>query len=105
MRADAGRLRGMAEDSGGRFIDLTSDALPAATDKLLRASTRVVAIESDGATQLVAASIYPSDGTLTVAGELTAPKTRVRVIVMQPDGQRQTLTLAVDSARRSSRAS
>lgn len=105
VRADAGRLRGMAEDSGGRFIDLTSDALPAATDKLLRASTRVVAIESDGATQLVAASIYPSDGTLTVAGELTAPKTRVRVIVMQPDGQRQTLTLAVDSARRSSRAS
>ncbi|MEP7295073.1 MAG: VIT domain-containing protein [Burkholderiales bacterium] len=99
LRADAGRLRGIAEESGGRFIDLTRDAVPAAADALLRATTRVVAIESDGATQLVSGSIYPSDGALTLAGELTAPKTEVRVIVMQPDGRRQTLTLAVDATR------
>jgi len=99
LRADSARLRAIAEGSGGRYIDLTSDAAPAAAEKLLRASTRVVALESDGATQLVAASIHPSDGALTLAGELTEAATQLRVIVMQPDGRRQTLTLAVDAAR------
>ena len=99
VSADAARLRGIAEASGGRFIDLTSDALPAAADKLLRATSRVVVLESEGATQLVAASIYASDGALTIAGELSEPSTRVRIVVMQPDGRRQTLTLNVDAAR------
>jgi hypothetical protein len=98
-RADAARLRGIAEGAGGRFIDLTSDSALAASDKLLRATTRIAAVESDGATQLVAASIYPSDGALTIAGELTEAKTRVRVVVVQPDGRRQTLNLNVDAAR------
>ena len=99
QRADSARLRGIAEESGGRFIDLPSDSVPAASDKLLRAITRVVAIESEGATQLVASSIYPNDGALTFAGELTEAKTSVRVVVSQPDGRRQTFTLAVDAAR------
>lgn len=99
QRADAARLRGIAEGSGGRFIDLTSEAGPAATDMLLRATTRVATLESEGATQLVAASIYPSDAVLAIAGELTEAKARVRVVVTQPDGRRQTLSLNVEAAR------
>lgn len=99
LRTDGARLRGIAERSGGRYIDLTSDAARAASEKLLRATTRVVAVESEGATQLVVASIYPSDGALTIAGELIEPRADVRVVVVQPDGRRQTLTLAVDAAR------
>jgi len=45
QRADGARLRSIAESSGGRFIDLTSDSTPAAAEKLLRATTRVIAIE------------------------------------------------------------
>ena len=99
QRADNARLRSIAEGSGGRSIDLTIDTPQAASAKLLRATSRVVAIESDGAKQLVAASIYPTDGALTLAGELNDTKTDVRVIVAQPDGRRQTLTLTVDAAR------
>jgi hypothetical protein len=99
LRNDAARLRGIAEASGGRFIDLMSDRIATASDQLLRATTRVVAIESAGATQLVASSIYPSDAALTVAGELTDNATQVRVVVVQPGGRRQTLTLNVDAAR------
>jgi hypothetical protein len=99
LRADAARLRGIAEASGGRYIDLTNGDVAAAADQLLHATTHVVAIESAGATQLVAASIYASDGALTVAGELTDHATPVRVVVAQPGGRRQTLTLNVDAAR------
>ena len=96
-RADGARLRGIAEASAGRYIDLTTETAANASEQLLRATTRVAAIESEGATQVVAASIYPSDGVLTIAGELTEAKAGVRVVVVQPDGRRQTLTLNADA--------
>ena len=98
-RSDAARLRSIAEGSGGRVIDLAADGVAASAAQLLQATTRVVAIESNGATQLVAASIYAGDGALTLAGQLTEPSTQVRVSVQQPDGRRHTYTLAVDAAR------
>jgi Ca-activated chloride channel homolog len=99
LRTDGARLRDIAERSGGRYIDLLGNSPQAASEKLLRATTRVIAIEADGATQLVAASIYPNDGALTLAGELTQATATVRVVVQQPDGRRQTLALAVNAAR------
>jgi len=98
-RADHARLRGIAERSGGRYIDLTAEPASSASAKLLRASTRIVALEADGATQPVAASIHPNDGTLTLAGELTQSKGSVRAIVVHPDGRRQTIALDVDATR------
>ena len=99
QRIDSARLRDIAERSGGRYIDLLSNSPRAASEKLLRATTRAIAIEADGATQLVAASIYPNDAVLTLAGELTQAIASVRVIVQQPDGRQQTLSLAVNAAR------
>jgi Ca-activated chloride channel homolog len=98
-RADAARLRDIAARSGGRYVDLTSVSAVPAAEALLRTTTRIDALESDGATQLVAASIYPRDGALTLAGELTESATTIRVLLVQPDGRRRTLTLPVDSAR------
>ena len=99
VRADAARLRAIAEGSGGRYIDLQRADARSAASALLTASSRVVAIESDGATRLVAASPYPSDGSLTLAGELTEPSTRVRATLQHPGGRREALELRVDSAR------
>ncbi len=96
-RADTARLRGLAEASGGRVIDLLAQSTAAASTQLLRATTRVLSLEADGATQLVAASIHPSEGALTLAGQLTQPSARLRVTVQQPDGRRQTLSLAIDA--------
>ena len=99
QRNDGARLRGIAEGSGGRYIDLTAETAAQGAERLLNATTRVVALESAGASQLVASSIYPNDGALTLAGELTENRSSVRVVVAQPDGRRQTLMLAVDAAR------
>ena len=98
-RIDSARLRDIAERSGGRYIDLLSHSPRAASEKLLRATTRVIAVEADGATQLIAASIYPNDDALTLAGELTQAIAMVRVIVQQPDGRQQTLSLTVHADR------
>ena len=99
LRADSARLRSIAEGSDGRFIDLAGDGVAVAATQLLSATTRVVAIESNGATELVASAVYAEGGAVTLAGRLTDAKTTVRVVVAQPDGRRQTLTLPVDAAR------
>ena len=103
VRHDAPRLRAVAEGSGGRFIDLTSDSTAAAASKLLNARTRVVALESNGVgsntQQLIAASPYDADGSLTLAGELTETRAAVRVTLQHPNGRRETLTVRVDADR------
>jgi Ca-activated chloride channel homolog len=98
-RNDAARLRGIAEASGGRFIDLLQSDAPAAAAALLSASTRVVVLAAAGATQLVAATPYPSDGSVMVAGERTAPNARLTVTLQHPSGQRETVQLPIDSAQ------
>ena len=98
-RTDASRLRAIAEGSGGRFIDLLNDSAAAAASKLLNARSRVVAVESNGAAQLITASPYDADGSLTIAGELTEARASIRVTVQHPNGRREMLTLRVDSER------
>jgi Ca-activated chloride channel homolog len=99
-RNDAARLRGIAEASGGRFIDLLQDGARASAAALLNASTRVVAIAAEGGAQLVAASVYPSDGGVTIAGELSAPNARLMLTLQHPGGRRETVELPLDDARR-----
>jgi Ca-activated chloride channel homolog len=100
-RNDAARLRGISEASGGRFIDLLQDSAQASSAALLSASTRVVVIAAAGGTQLVAASVYPSDGSVTVAGELTAPNARLTVTLQHPGGRQETIELPLGNARHS----
>jgi tetratricopeptide (TPR) repeat protein len=99
VRHDAGRLRSIAETSGGRHVDLLQGDAAQAAARLLSASTRVVALESDGAAQLVAASPYADEGSLTLAGELTETKARVQITLMHPSGKRQVISLDLDGQR------
>lgn len=98
-RQDATRLRAIGEASGGRFIDLLGEAPVLAAARLLETSTRIVSIESDGATQLIAEHRSELDGHLRIAGELTETRAEVRVVLAQPDGRRQTVRLAIDDGR------
>ena len=64
-------LTHLAEDSGGRFIDLLADSAREAERKLLFATTRVSILSADGARELVMRSPYPQQGRIEVAGQLT----------------------------------
>jgi hypothetical protein len=67
-RADPTTLRHIAESSGGRLVDLLSDTPAAAVKKLLSDPTRVVSLSASGASQLVAASPFPHNGIVRLAG-------------------------------------
>lgn len=93
LRSDSARLRGLADASGGAFIDLLAGDAEAARTRLLERSTRLVRLTSNAATRLVAESATPEDGWLTLAGELTEPQGVLRVALEHPDGTRQDLEL------------
>lgn len=103
-RADATRLRSLAEARGGALIDLLGGDGPStgkAVSLLLEQPTRLVRMESNGARQLVAASMRPQDGWLTIAGELTERRTVLRLELEHPGGganQRIELPLQADPA-------
>ena len=94
-KTDPALLRRIAEDSGGRYIDLLADAAPEAAHKLLFAATRVTALGATGATELVMRSPYPQRGRIEVAGQLTAASTRLRVTVQHPGGKPETIEVPV----------
>ncbi len=103
-RADATRLRSLAEARGGALIDLLGGDGPSAgkaVSLLLEQPTRLVRMASNGARHLVAASMRPQDGWLTVAGELTERRAVLRLELEHPGGganQRIELPLQADPA-------
>ena len=88
-------LTHIAEDSGGRFIDLIADTAREAERKLLFATTRVTALSADGARELVLRSPYPHQGRIEVAGQMTEPSTRLRVSIAHPGAKPFTLDVPV----------
>jgi len=96
LRADAQRLRAVAEASGGAFIDLAALNPVEAAARLLDQPLRLVRTESNGARRLVAASMLADDGWLTLAGELTEADTRVRLTLESAKGQRQVQELRIE---------
>jgi Ca-activated chloride channel homolog len=98
-RIDSARLRDIGERSGGRFIDLMQQDTAAAAASLLSEASYIVAIESNGATQLVAASPFATGDRVVIGGELTAARSTVRVRVQDPGGRQRTVELAIDAGR------
>ena len=86
--ADVAALRAAAEASGGEAIDLASIEVAEALDRLTTRSARVVALDGDDVTELVAASRGTADGRVLVAGVLTRPTGRLRVQLERADGRR-----------------
>ena len=94
-KSDPTFLTHLAEDSGGRFIDLLADSAREAERKLLFATTRVSILSADGARELVMRSPYPQQGRIEVAGQLTEASTRVRLTIAHPSAKPVTLEVPV----------
>ena len=82
--ADGARLSALAEARGGRLVQWQGRAgLDAATDALLGAGTRIVALEGEGIEDLQPQTWYVEGGLLRVAGRLTESTATVRVTVSE----------------------
>ena len=90
-------LRQVAERSGGRYIDLTTDTTPTALRKLLARTTRVADVTADGATQIVLASPHPERGRIRIAGELIRPDANLSLKLEHPGGRMTSMRLKIDS--------
>ena len=101
LRNDPARLRGIAEASGGAFIDLLALNPAEARAALLERGTRLLRMASNEARHLAAASSIPDEGWLTwltLAGELSERQAHVQLTLERADGERQPLELVVDAA-------
>ncbi len=96
VSADVGRLRQVAEKSGGAFVDLLRTPVPAAVAGLTTVGSRLVALRSNGAHDLVASALDPETGRLAVAGILSEPATVIELEWRTPKGaaERQQVKLA-----------
>jgi len=101
-RSDGAALRYAAERSGGRFIDVLANTAADAADALLTETTRIVAFEADHATELVAASPFPAQRRIAIAGMMDGPSAAVRVILAHPGGERQVVRVSIDADRNAS---
>jgi Flp pilus assembly protein TadD len=98
-RSDATALRHLAERSGGRFIDLVANDPAEAADALLTRTTRMVRLEGDGATDLIAASPFLVNGRFMVAGVLTDVRGSLRMTIEHPGGTHQLIRVPVVARR------
>ncbi|MCL2012541.1 MAG: tetratricopeptide repeat protein [Cystobacterineae bacterium] len=97
--ADLNRLRFVADNSGGVFVDLMSMEPEEAARSLREASPRVVALRAVGAKELVRSWSASASGGLAVAGILTAPSTDMEVEWLLPDGKREKQSFKVETTK------
>lgn len=99
--ADNQSLRALAEQNGGRLIDLNSQTPQQAVNSLLDRAPRLLSMQSNGARDLVSASnVVDADG-LTIAGILTEPKTSLRLTILATDGSRRDINVPIDNQHQS----
>ncbi|MGE5504642.1 MAG: DUF2135 domain-containing protein [Actinomycetota bacterium] len=85
VQADAGRLRHLAEKTGGQYLDLTVLSSEQALADLTTIRPHLAALGGDGVEDLVAASIHPEGGRLVLAG-IVAKHSTAAVTVETVDG-------------------
>ncbi|TAN63495.1 MAG: DUF2135 domain-containing protein, partial [Magnetospirillum sp.] len=71
LGGDANRLRHLAEDAKGKYLDLTRLSPQQALAELTSVGPRIVGLSAEGADQLVSGSVYPESGRVVLAGHLT----------------------------------
>lgn len=79
LRSDAGRLRHIAGNSGGRFVDLLAVPEAEAERSLLGDGVHLDDLSGKGVASLLAASPHPENGRLLVAGVLDAAEGELRL--------------------------
>jgi hypothetical protein len=97
--SNARRLRGLAESSQGRYLDLSTLSMTEAVKELNLRRGRIVALSGQGAEQLVSESIYPQSGRLRLAGRLTQDTADITLTLESPSGRRTQRKLHVDAAK------
>ena len=98
-RADTARLRALAQARGGRLVELTAPAdLPRAEAELLRDGPRLRSLDATGARDVVAASVFPRGGVLSLAGRLDAAGGEL-VLGLEEGGRVRELRLPLGEAR------
>ena len=93
--ADAGRLRHLAETSGGAFVDLTTMATAEALTALRSVRPQLVGWQSFGAVDLVTSARSLAAGHIAIAGVVTEATTDVELEWRLPSGQHQKQKLAI----------
>lgn len=89
VMADVPRLRAMAENSGGRLIDLLASTPAQAVNELTQRCPRLLGLHSNGAKDLLSASIYTEVKLIKIAGILTEPKASIELDWLNVQGQHQ----------------
>lgn len=99
---NAERLRGLAESSGGQYLDLGAmgeeQALADALDELLLIRPVFHTAHVSGIEDLAAPSLYPRRGRLTLAGRLTRAGATLNYSLRLPDGRFQHHQLRIPDA-------
>jgi hypothetical protein len=93
--ADVARLRHLAEQSGGAFVDLTRTPTATAVKLLRTGAAHLVSLQSFAATELTASSRLADGGRLAVAGILSEADADISLTWQLPDGQRRVQHLRV----------
>lgn len=95
--ADLPRLRAAAENSGGRLLNLLSTTPADAVTELTHQYARLVGLRSNGAKELVSASVYPEGNRLKIAGMLSEPQATIDLDFINAQGQHQSQQVTIRS--------
>lgn len=88
-RVNSQLLRGLAESSGGQYLDLLQMSAEAALAELKQVRPRIRSLHGAGLSELAAASVYPRYGRIRLAGRMTVPRAVLTVELQLPDGRTQ----------------
>lgn len=96
--ADQPRLRAAAENTGGRLLNLLSATSADALSELTHQYPRLAGLRSNGANELVSASVYPENNRLKIAGILTEQQTTIDLDWLNAQGKHQSQQVTIQSA-------
>jgi tetratricopeptide (TPR) repeat protein len=85
--ADLPRLRAAAEQTGGRLLNLLSVTHAEALNELTHQTTHLFSMHSNGAKELVSASVYPEGNRLKIAGILSDSQAVIDLDWLTSQGQ------------------
>ena len=94
-QADPARLRRLADEHGGKFLDLTSNTAAEAARSLLYAEARIVNLRGRNVALLTAASRVATSGRWLVAGQLEGDSGTLEVEVSYPASRSASETIAI----------
>lgn len=93
--SDLPRLRFVAENTGGRLLNLLNTSPADAVFELTHQYSRLVGMHSNGAKELVSESVYPDNNRLKIAGVLTEPHATIDLDWLNTQGQHQIQQITV----------